>query len=290
MSTTPLVLYQAYLAEGEDFSVQASSSSILTGMVKSRFIGREHGLLVLDRPFHDLADRVTTRELKRDRATLSAFCCSRQCDAIVVLNTHSSTADGGLMYGRNKTTSLPVIMDYLLGEEFPHRSLRKTVLFILSCGAFVEHSVAEIRSMSSRFSAVFAFGAPILDPILVTSQFVTSIVDYYCFGQEPLWTAIHRTLKQEVMKHTSIYIGSEDTVQRIADAPWRRKPNGEDVRCCEQVAKYMGTSREGRIRFRCRVAGHVGTRTFYLDPMPSVPYVRRFWGGRGGPRYMISYC
>lgn len=143
---------------------------------------------------------------------------------------------------------------------------------------------------SKRFSAVFAFGASVLDPILVTTQFLTSIVDYYLFGQESLWTAVHRTLKQEIMKHTSIYVGSEVTVQKIVDASWRLRPNGQEVRCCQQVPKYVRTDEHGKIIFRCRDPGHAGIRTFHIDPLPSVYGVRRFWGGRGGSRYMISYC
>lgn len=135
---------------------------------------------------------------------------------------------------------------------------------------------------------MLAFGAAALDPILVMGQFVTSVVDYFIFGQEELWTAIYRSLKQEIMQHTSIYVGYHGQVHRIVDASWRRKPNGEEVRCCQQVAKYVATDRSGDIKFRCREPRHTGTRTFRVSPLPAIPGERRFLGGRGGSRYMIS--
>ena len=40
MSVTPLILYQIYLDDGQEFNVHAQSSAILAGTVRSRFIGR----------------------------------------------------------------------------------------------------------------------------------------------------------------------------------------------------------------------------------------------------------
>ncbi|KAI0716937.1 hypothetical protein C8Q76DRAFT_616816 [Earliella scabrosa] len=291
MSDTPLMLYQLFLDNDQQFNVHAQSTSILTSMVRSRFIGREHGLLVLERPFKDLADRSVATRRKQDRATIELmFFSACQSDVIVVINTHASPQDGGLLYGAKKTTSLEAIINRVLGDDFPTSTLRRSVLFILCCGGFVQHSLGELRAMSKRFSAVFAFGAPILDPILVTSQFVTSIVDYYIFGQESLLTATMRALKQEVMKHTTVYIGSEGAVKRVVDAPWRRKPNGIEIRCCQQVPKYMGTDRNGQIKFRCRVPSHTGRRTFRVEPLSPLKGIRQFWGRRGGSRYMLSDC
>ena len=136
---------------------------------------------------------------------------------------------------------------------------------------------------------MLAFGTHVLDPILVMAQFMTSVVDYYFLGQEDAWTAVYRAVKQEIMQHTSIYLGLDGKVHRIMDASWRRKPNGEEVRCCQQVAKYVRTDPDGKIRFRCREPNHQGPRTIHIVPLSAVAGVRRFIGGRGGARYMISY-
>lgn len=141
---------------------------------------------------------------------------------------------------------------------------------------------------SDSFGAVFAFGAPVLDPILTVSQFVTSVVDYFIFGQEGLWSAVRHTMKQEIMKHTSIYVATSGTAWKISDASWRRRPNGEDIRCCQQPAKYCGTEKSGMIKFRCKEPSHTGTRTFRVSPLAPATDVRRFWGDKGGPRYMIA--
>ena len=120
-------------------------------------------------------------------------------------------------------------------------------------------------------------------------QFVTSLVDYHIFGQESVWTAIYRGLKQDIMAHTSIYIGQDGNIQKIVDAPWRRKPNGDDIRCCLQLAKYVGTDRTGSIKFRCCEPNDLGPRTIRVTPLPTMTGVRRFLGQKGGTRYMISH-
>ncbi|KAI0685040.1 hypothetical protein C8T65DRAFT_592892 [Cerioporus squamosus] len=292
MSVTPLVLYHVFLDEGQSFNVHEASSATLTGMVRSRFIGREAGLLILESRFQDLADRSVIKQLKSHRLGLEDFTRSRMCDFVLVINTHASPNDGGLLYGKRKTTSLEVIVSHILGEFGSPAAMasrfRRTMLVVLSCGGFVQHSLSEMRSMSRSFTAVLAFGAAVLDPILVMGQFVTSTVDYYVMGQEELWTAIYRSLKQEIMQHTSIYVGCGSTIHKIVDASWRRRPNGEDVRCCQQAAKYIKTDRSGRITFRCREPEHQGTRTFRVEPLPALLGVRWFLGKRGGSRYMIS--
>ncbi|RPD52202.1 hypothetical protein L226DRAFT_474096 [Lentinus tigrinus ALCF2SS1-7] len=292
MSVTPLALYQIHLDDRDlqSLNVHAASSSILTNMLQSRFIGRESGLLVLDRGFRDLSDRSFVKQMRLDRVSLERFQSRKnKCDIIIVINTHANPEDGGLMYGPKKTTSVDTIVDHILGTDMmPVTQFRRSMLVVLCCGGFVEHSLEEMRAMSTRFSVVLAFGAPVVDPILVMGQFVTSVVDYYFLGQETLWTAIYRGLKQEIMQHTSIFLGSDGEVHRITDAPWRLKPNGHDVRCCQQVAKYVRTEGSGAIRFRCREPDHQGARTFYVVPLPAVAGVRKFIGKRGGVRYMLS--
>ncbi|RPD52217.1 hypothetical protein L227DRAFT_515173 [Lentinus tigrinus ALCF2SS1-6] len=293
MSVSPLVVFQAYLEDGRPFDVHETSSAILTGMIRSRFIGRESALLLLNRQFHDLADRSLRTRLKADRNALEQFSHSRQSDLIMVINTHASPDDGGLLYGNKKSTSLVSFVDHLLGDLGSPSTMAsrfsRSMLVVLCCGGFVQHSLSEMRAMSQRFTAVLAFGAHVLDPIFIMGQFVTSVVDYHIFGQESVWTAIYRALRQDIVSHTPIYVGHRGDVQRIVDASWRRKPNGDDVRCCHQMAKYVGTDRSGRITFRCCEPGHVGTRTIRITPMANLAGVRRFLGRRGGTRYMISH-
>ncbi|RPD65570.1 hypothetical protein L227DRAFT_493643 [Lentinus tigrinus ALCF2SS1-6] len=290
MSAVPVALYQIFFSDGKPFNVHAASCSLLSDMIRSRFIGREHGLMVRECEFEDLACRQTTSKLRKTREELIGFTSSRPANLVVVINTHADPMDGGLLYGHNKTTSLDSVCDHMFGHRFPFHHFKKSVLFVVCCGGLAKHGLTEIQRASTKFDVVFAFGASMLDPILAISQFATSIVDFYIIGQEDLWRAIPLSLKQEIMKHTSIYVGSNGQVQRACDASWRRRPNGEDVRCCRQVAKYMGTDRSGRIKFRCCVPTHHGSRTFFVTPFPSVSGVRRFLGRRGGPRYMVSLC
>ncbi|KAI0684235.1 hypothetical protein C8T65DRAFT_593922 [Cerioporus squamosus] len=289
MSNTPLALYQLHCDDGEPFNVHRSSTSILEDMLRSRFIAREHGLLVLSRGFCDLADRRVIADLRRCRAALKDFALSRPCDLVMVLNTHASSNDGGLLYGHDKSTGLPTIVNHILGPSVPVKEFRKSILFVICCGGFFKHSADELRMMSSRFSTVITFDAPTLDPLLVASQFVTSVVDHYVLGQEDLWRAIRHSLKQEITKHTSICVGEQGQIYKVSDAPLRRKPNGEEVRCCRQVAKYMGCDRSGKIiKFRCRVSDHPGVRTFRVRLHPAVTGTREIWGSRGGQRYIVT--
>ncbi|TFK79906.1 hypothetical protein K466DRAFT_504806 [Polyporus arcularius HHB13444] len=295
MSSTPVVLYQLYceVEENQSFSVQRSSTSVLESMLRSRFISRENGLLVLNRGFHDLADRKVVADLKRNRNTLRDFserlARSHTCDLIMVLNTHASALDGGLLYGNGKSTSLPAMVEHVLGDRRPTDQFRRSILFVVCCGGFVEHSMEEMREIGHKFSAVLAFGAPALDPILVMSQFVCSVADYFILGQEDLWPAIRHSLKQEVMKHTSVYVAKHGDIYRVSDAPLRRRPNGVEVRCCRQLAKYMGCDRTGKvIKFRCQVPNHAGPRVFRVEVHVASAGHREIWGGKGGPRYLLE--
>ncbi|KAI0689632.1 hypothetical protein C8T65DRAFT_588527 [Cerioporus squamosus] len=290
MSAIPVALYQVFLNDGSSFNIHQASCSLLTHMVRSRFIGREHGLRVFDCLFQDLADRTTVKQLKNTQAELREFTRVRPAHLILVINTHCDPRDGGIIYGTNRTTGLDSLCGHILGDNFPLEEFKKKVLFVVCCGGLVHHGINEIQAISANFDAVFAFGAPMLDPVLTIGQFVTSVVDFFVLGQEDLWRAIHLSLKQEIMKHTAIYVASGGQVQRICDAAWRRRPNGEDIRCCQQMAKYLGTDSLGMIKFRCSVSAHQGSRTFRVKPLPPVVGVRRFLGGRGGPRYMISCC
>ncbi|KAI1782475.1 hypothetical protein LXA43DRAFT_977548 [Ganoderma leucocontextum] len=293
MSSAPMILYQVYYDDRRPFNVHEASSTILESMVRSRFIGRvsttpaEHLCL---RPISNLAARTTVSKIKCNQNVLQRLSDPHGRDLILVVNTHASPHDGGLLYGDKKTTGLETIINHIVGEQSPASHFRKTALFLLCCGGFAQHSLSELRDASKHFSAVFAFGAPILDPVLIMSQFVTSVVDYFVMGQEDLWSTIRYSVKQEVIKHTSIFVGQGGDIFKVCDASWRSRPNGEEVRCCQHPAKYHGTDGGGKIKFRCRAAGHIGSRTFRIEPLPEVGGFRMFLGKRGGPRYMICKC
>ena len=146
---------------------------------------QENALLLLNKQFHDLADRSFVKSLKSDRLALDQFsrCAlievliqpkrlinhsrSGGCDFILVVNTHASPTDGGILYGNRKSTSLdavsevaislhssfdyPQIVDHLLGDLGNPSTMSsrfgRSVLIVLCCGGFVQHSLAEMRAI-----------------------------------------------------------------------------------------------------------------------------------------------
>ncbi|KAI0349120.1 hypothetical protein OH77DRAFT_161250 [Trametes cingulata] len=173
-------------------------------------------------------------------------------------------------------------------------AFEKKLLFVLSCGGLVEHALRKVRDASDDFTAVFAFGAPMLDIGRISRHFASTILDYHIFGQETLWKAFERTAKPEVMHHTSVYLGEGGKVHRMRVASVRHRPNGEDARCCDQPAKYQRRHRDGRCIYRCLQAHHPKgrPRTFYvrLEEGTSKDGGCRSIGGRGQLRCIIELC
>lgn len=144
-------------------------------------------------------------------------------------------------------------------------------------------------SSSEKVGVVFSFDAPMLDPILVSNHFVPTILEFSIFGQEPTWKALERSAKPDVLFHTSIYTGIEGKIYKICAAPLRRRPNGEDIRCCNAEPKYMRCSRDrSRLYFRCGEDAHIGARTFAMEALPEKENVRWIWGRGGRNRVIVK--
>lgn len=123
-------------------------------------------------------------------------------------------------------------------------------------------------SFSGMFGATFAFKAPSLDPYHICTHFVTTILEYWIFSQEPLFLAFQRAGKFEVLRHASCYLARDGDIYRMRAACLRREPNGEEIRCCQQIAKYQ-KRRHDVIFFRCKESNHRGTRTFAVHLLPT---------------------
>jgi hypothetical protein len=147
---------------------------------------------------------------------------------------------------------------------------------------------------SQWFSSAIAFGADNVDPLLVSTQFLFTLMDFHIFGCEPFDLAVHRAFKKEVAFHTSVYIANQSQVGRLVECAWRRRPNGVDIRCCNKLAKYVATRpRKGKdvAIFRCQETTHPEgvTRVQYIEPLLDADGVRKMYGKRGDFRYMFEF-
>lgn len=146
---------------------------------------------------------------------------------------------------------------------------------------------------SHWFRSVLAFGGHSVDPLHVTSHFIQTLLDFHIFSNESLRKSLIRAYKVEVSMHTSVVVAHSLTVIRMVNAAWRRRPNGVDVRCCNQVPKYVATREiEGKevILFRCKEIGHTGPKRFRVYPLPHKIGAREFVGERNSShRIMIDY-
>lgn len=140
---------------------------------------------------------------------------------------------------------------------------------------------------SKRFGAVFAFDAPMLDPLLISNHFVTTILEFSVFGRETVWQALQRSAKPDVLFHTSVYAGIGGDMFRMASAPLRRRPNGQDVRCCNQMAKYVRLT-GNRAIYRCCEPAHRGARIFGVELLLSEENKRWILGRTGRDRALLE--
>lgn len=147
------------------------------------------------------------------------------------------------------------------------------------------HELTLLRS--EKFNAVFSFGAASVDPILVSNQFVTVILEFSVFGQETVWNALERAAKPNVLFHTAIYLGIGGQVFKTCTAPLRRRPNGTEILCCNQTPKYMGHTRN-KARYRCLQAMHTGARTFRITLLLEEQGTRWIGGGGGHDRFITN--
>ncbi|KAH9856398.1 hypothetical protein C2E23DRAFT_722272 [Lenzites betulinus] len=286
MSRMPLVLFQVYYQEDKPFDTIHASCDIIEHTVRSRFVGREHDLLALRCGFQHLGSKQSLKEITRCNRRIVEFMSSRSTDIVIVLNTHADAEDGGLVYSPNSTASLDAILKHVYGTIAPIHTA-KSMLFLLCCGGLVRHAPTEIRRASEQFGAVFAFDAPTLDPILASNHFVTTIMEFSIFGEDSVWQALRRSAKPDVLFHTSVYAGIGGTIYRLCSAPLRRRPNGEDIRCCGQMAKYVKSSCD-RVLYRCCQPAHWGSRFFRVALLPEVENERWIIGRSGWDRALLE--
>ncbi|KAG2112200.1 hypothetical protein BD769DRAFT_1364631, partial [Suillus cothurnatus] len=217
----------------------------------------------------------------------------RSSRLIIIVNTHANPEDGGLLYGSGKFASLDAILSHVLDLSVI-KSYGRSFLFLVTCGGFVKYALEELRASCQWFSSVIAFGADNVDPLLVSTQFLFTLMDFHIFGCEPFDLAVHRAFKREVAFHTSVYIANQSQVGRLVECAWRRRPNGVDVRCCNKLAKYVANRpRKGKdvAIFRCQEKTHPEgvTRIQRIEPLLDADGVRKIYGKRGDFRYMFEF-
>ncbi|KAI0370439.1 hypothetical protein BV20DRAFT_944246 [Pilatotrama ljubarskyi] len=286
MSTDCLVFFSVFYGSGAQFNFHEAACMILEHVCRSRYIGREKDLLIVRCSFTDLAERKTVHELRNIRQEIVNFVRTRKTQLVVAINTHADAMHGNLTFRPGHSAPLDAFIDHTCGDlvltEFTN-----SMLFALCCGGLVKRALAQVREASKRFASVFAFGAPALDPILISAHFATTVLDFHVFGRESLWNTIQRAGKPEVLNHSDVYMAIRGDIFRMRSACLRRRPNGDLIRCCNQIPKYQ--CRIGsRIRYRCLQPAHRESRTFWVKMLPVEAHKRWIIGETGKDRYMIE--
>ncbi|EIW56988.1 uncharacterized protein TRAVEDRAFT_49800 [Trametes versicolor FP-101664 SS1] len=287
MSGTPLIVLQIYFEDPTaEFDAPKASSDHIENLARSRFVGRESALLALRCGFRHLGSKESTKELADCKRRIAAFTSSRAAEIVIVINTHADPGKGGLYYTPTHTVSLDAMLDHLCRDMSPRKFLRST-LFLLCCGGLVTHAFDEVRRASQAFNSVFAFDASQVDPVVVSANFVATILEYGVFGRETIWNAFQRAGNSDVLFHTAVYAGIEGKMYRMRYAPVRHRPNGEDVLCCLQEPKYVNIDElKQRVLYRCQQRCHKGPRRFIVKLLPTDEETRWVVGDVGQHRYI----
>ncbi|RDB30815.1 hypothetical protein Hypma_005824 [Hypsizygus marmoreus] len=278
MDNRPLILYNIFFDGGDLFNVHESSAAFLEFLAQSRFVGAESNLLMLRLKFSDLALPQIRSKIQKNKTAMTMF-AEKQRDSrlIISINVHSNPQDGELLYGGTRFASLCAILDHILGPcESRPMPFSNSLLFVVSCGGLMQYAMQDVQAASSCFTSTFAFGAASVDPLTVTSHFIQTVVDFHIFGCESLEAAVLRAFKPEVASHTPVYVFSGQFTARLVNATLRRRPNGEDIRCCDQIPKYLETQHRGHgkvVLLRCLVSAHPGPRNLRIQALPSEPGV-----------------
>ncbi|KAG1903769.1 uncharacterized protein F5891DRAFT_1184718 [Suillus fuscotomentosus] len=291
MSSEPLVIYNIYFDNAHSGNPAEASARLLESMCYGRYIGNPRSLDALQLKFTDLADGKSKKQIAWNRSVILEH--QQSSRLIIIINTHANPEDGRLLYGSGKFASLDAILSHILDLSVI-KNYRKSFLFLVTCGGFVKYALEELKSSCQWFSSAIAFGADSVDPLLVSTQFLFTLMDFHIFGCEPFDLAVHRAYKKEVASHTSVYIANQSQVGRLIECAWRRRPNGVDVRCCNTPAKYVATRpHKGKdvAIFRCREKTHPEgvTRVQYIEPLLDADGVRKIYGKRGDFRYMFEF-
>jgi hypothetical protein len=143
---------------------------------------------------------------------------------------------------------------------------------------------------SASYSSAFAFGSPIIDPLVTVMHFISVILAFHVFANESIIKATERAARN-ILSHTSVYLASKE-IYHFQDAALRFRPNGRDILCHGQPARYIkktSIANEPVIVFRCSHPDHPAEgprgRKFIVKTLGSSDSVRFV---EGCPRIMVT--
>ncbi|KAI1785682.1 hypothetical protein LXA43DRAFT_899252 [Ganoderma leucocontextum] len=258
LSSSPLVLFLLYYKENATINPLEIACDSIEGTVRSRFVAREDDILVLRCGFSHIGDDASRAALEVCCTKLATFVNARQSNSVnlvMMLNTHARPSDGGLLYKPEKVATLDAMLDTIC-HGILFSSLRQSMLFIPCCGGLVKHALREIANANDRFGSVFAFGAPSLDPVLISNQFIANILYLSIFGREKVIHAFYRAATVPVLHHTPVFVAINKCVYRIRIAHLRSRPNGEELRCCNQTPQFRKVEKGHTVLYRCQADHH----------------------------------
>jgi hypothetical protein len=132
---------------------------------------------------------------------------------------------------------------------------------------------------NDSFHSVFAFGAPVVDPLLVMTTFLPTVMEFHIFSRQAVITATERAL-HNFGYHSPVYlcISADGKVYRFRPAPHKYAPNGneDEVRCCGKFPLMKGFEKDKRgrkvaVKFRCIESQHPNEkpRKFRVEMLPN---------------------
>jgi hypothetical protein len=131
---------------------------------------------------------------------------------------------------------------------------RTRILFLNVCGGHLQKGVEDFKRTrhdalltvrlqwyrwicSLPYSSAFAFGAPIVDPLVTAMHFISVVVEFHVFANETVNKATKRGTRS-ILFHTSVYLANQE-IYHLQDAALRLRPNGKDIVCHGQPARFI---------------------------------------------------
>jgi hypothetical protein len=111
---------------------------------------------------------------------------------------------------------------------------------------------------SASFTSAFAFGAPVIDPFLTAIHFISVVLEHHIFSNESAIKVAQRGARM-ILGHSSVYVANNSAFYCLQDATIRFRPNGEEIRCHGQPARYIRKTRVAGnevVVFRCSQPEH----------------------------------
>lgn len=134
---------------------------------------------------------------------------------------------------------------------------------------------------------MIAFNAPNLDASDATSDFLKPFIVHHVFDKAPLMVAVDRAVSESFLRHSDICVAAGGRVSMVINAPLKSRPNGLDIRCCNQPCKYI-KAQQTSIRFRCQSPGHVGGRYITVIVDEKSHQIVTIERGNGRFRYIVK--